>query len=373
MKPPDSQRLVETYHRMSDGELLQLAADAGSLTEAARASLEDELHARKLEPATQGEVETTPQPPPEAPTRVRSAAKRTAAITTAGIVLLVFSTLELLIQASTPIILWSRLPHQIWPLALKLMSLEFQMVLGLWGIATAIGILRLHPWARVSGALICSLGAYRGLAALVGGLVTWPALAERYGGAITLMGIGTVLIFVGLGCLGMLGMSVLNSESARLQFDGDLPMPVGARPLTVTCIGILLVAAWPLVLSLNLAHIRMALLSLPSIPFASFLSGRAMIVFKYGMAGVAVALGVGILRMRSWARIGVLGLCAAGVLSALSLQLRPNITAVGAILSGISVSRSGVAAISLVETAPFVFAGWLLMKRWATGGSVAQP
>lgn len=367
MKTPDSHSLAETYRRMGDGELLQLAADIESLTDAARAVLDEELHARKLEPAVQGEIETTSQPSlPEDLPPARSTAKRNAAITTTGIILLAFSTVELLILASTPIILWSRLRLNTWPLVLKLINFESQMILALWGITTAIGILRLRPWARVSGALICSLGAYGGLAALMGGLVTWPAVLQRYGRETTIMAIGTALIFVGIGCLGALGISVLNSENARQQFGGNTPIPSDARPLTVTCIGSWLVAAWPLTLALNLVNVHSPMLSLPSIPFASFLSGRAAIVFQYGMAAVAVALGVGILRARSWARIGFVGLSVAAFLNALSLLLKPDITAVGAILSGISVSRAGVAGFSLLEVAPYVFASWLLTKRSPT-------
>lgn len=364
MKTPDSHSLVETYRRMSDGELLHLAADIVSLTDAARAALDEELNARKLEPAVPGEIEATSQPSlPEDLAPARSTAQRNAAITTTGIILLAFSTVDLLILAWTPIILWSRLPHNTWPLVLKLKSFEFPAVLVLWGIATAIGILLLRPWARVSGALICSLGAYGGLAALMGGLVTWPTILQRYGRETTIMAIGTVLIFVGIGCLGALGISVLNSESARLQFGGDSPIPADERPLTMTCIGIVLVGAWPLTLLLNLLKVHLTLLTLPSIPFASFLSGRMALLFQYVMAGVAVALGVGILRMKSWARIGFLGLCVAAFLNALSLLLKPDITAVGAILRDFSVSRAGVAGFSLLEAGPFVFAAWLLMKR----------
>jgi len=376
MKARDSHRLEETYRRMSDGELLQLGADVESLTDAARAALDAELRARNLEPASRGEIETTVQPtPPEEPAPARSTGRGTAAMTAAGFILLVFSAALLFITVSTPILLWGRLPQNPWLLVHKLINSECQAVLACWGIVTAIGILRLRSWARVSGVLICSLLAYNGSGAAVGGLVTLPALAQTYGTPTTTMVIGTGLIFLGIGGLGALGASFLNSQSAQVQFGGDAPIPSDARPLAVTCIGIWLVAAWPLALALNLLNAHPPLLSLPSIPFASFLSGRTAVAFQYVIAGVAVALGVGILCTRSWARIGVLGLCAAAFLSALGVPLKPNITAAGAIVRGNSVTRPGVAVLSLWDASPFMFTAWLLMKRWRrpTPGGVARP
>jgi len=374
MKTPDSHGLEETYRRMSDGEVLQLAADVESLTDAARAALDAESRARNLEPALQGEMETTLQSsPPEEPAPAQSTGRRCAAMTAAGLILLVFSAALLFITVSTPILLRGRLPQYSWPLVRKLINFESQAVLALWGIATAIGILRLRSWARVSAVLICSLCAYGGFAIALGGLVTLRAVLQSYGTETTAISMGFELIYFGIGGLGLLGANFLNSESAQQQFGGTAPTASDARPLALTCIGIWLVAGWPLALALNLANVHPPLLLLPPIPFASFLSARTAIVFQYVIAGVAAALGVGILRMRSWARIGVLALGAAAFLNALTVPLMPNITAVGAIVRGISVSRPGIAITSLWDAAPFVFAAWLLMKRWRTRGSVALP
>lgn len=373
MKTPDSHCLEEMYRRMSDGELLDLAADIDSLTDAARTALDAELRARNLEPAFQGEIETEVQPtPPEEPAPAESTGGRTGAMTAAGVILLIFSVGLLFITVSTPILAWGRLPHVFWPLVRKLINSECHAVLACCGIATAIGILRLRSWARVSGVMICSLFAYVGSGNAVGGLVMLPAMLQTYGTQTTTILIGTGLTLLGIGGLGALGASFLSSQSAQVQFSGDAPIPSNAPPLAVTCIGIWLVAAWPLALALNLVNAHPPWLSMPPIPFASFLSGWTAVVFRYVVTGVALALGAGILRTRSWASIGVLGLCAAAILSALSAPLMPNVTAVGAVVRGMSVSRPAVAVMCLWDASPFVLAAWLLMKRWPRVGAIAE-
>ena len=203
MKTPDSQCLEETYRRMSDGELLDLAADIDSLTDAARTALDAELRARNLEPALQGEIETEVQlTPPEEPAPAESTGRRTGAMTAAGVILLIFSVGLLVILVSTLIVLRGRLPQYSWVQVRKLINYESQAVLALWGIATAIKILRLRSWARVSGALICSLCAYVGSGIAMGGLVTLPAMLQRYGTQTTIFSIGSELLYFGIGGLG---------------------------------------------------------------------------------------------------------------------------------------------------------------------------
>src|ERR1700757_2828589 len=50
--PDESTRLQGLYSNMTDGELQQIAADSASLTDVARAMLEDEMRRRTLSSAT---------------------------------------------------------------------------------------------------------------------------------------------------------------------------------------------------------------------------------------------------------------------------------------------------------------------------------
>jgi uncharacterized protein DUF2569 len=63
MQTPDIHQLAESYRRMSDGEILRLAADVDSLTDQARAALAAELRRRSLD------VPTAPAATPESPAK----------------------------------------------------------------------------------------------------------------------------------------------------------------------------------------------------------------------------------------------------------------------------------------------------------------
>jgi len=368
MKTPDSHALEDNFRRMSDGEVLQLAGDVESLTDDARTALGAELRARHLEQALKDDILTPPLRRPEETVPAQGGPKRSAAMTATGVILILFSASLLFVLISTLFVLARHgFPPQMWrsdPRRFRsLINFESQAILVGWGIATAIGILRLRSSARVSGLVICSLAAYVGCGVSLSGLVILPNALQRYGTQIAISSIGFTLLYLGIGGLAALGAIFLNSESAEQQFVRGTPIPSGSRSAAVTCISIWLVGAWPLVLALNLLNVHPSTLLLPSIPFATLFTGWEGTAFQYVVACLSLTLGVGLLRMKPWARTGALVLCAAAILSALSVPLKPNITAVGAVVKGMSVSRLAVAVLSVWDASPAVVAAWVLLQE----------
>lgn len=367
MRSRDSHALEETYRRMTDGELLQLAADVDSLTDAARTALEAELRIRNLAPAP--EANALAAALPEESTAIRTGPRRAAGVNVAGILLLVLSVGLLATLVSTLFVMPGVRFSQQW-LGLepsrfrKLINYESQIILAGWGIATGLGILWLRSWARISGVLICNLCAYAGFGAVVAGLGLLPAAVQQYRTDVVISSMGIVVIYFGAGGLGVVGTIFLSSESTRQEFLGPAQLATNSRSDAVTCIAIWLIVAWPVMLSLALVKLRLPLLLLPDIPFVWLLFGWKRAAYQCVAAGVAVVLGVGLLRVRPWARIGVLGLCVPVLLSALVFPLEPYATtAEGAVVKGMSFSRLGITALSLWDAAPALVAAWLLLRR----------
>jgi len=289
-------------------------------------------------------------------------------MTATGVLLLLLCASWVLVQVSTVLILARHgFPLRQWRFQPRRLGGEISgVVLAGWGIATAVGILRLRRWTRFSGLLVCSYCAYIGFGFSLSALAILPYTWQRYGTQITVTWIGTALLYFGLGGLGALGAVFLNSESAEREFRGARPVSESPRPAAVTCIGIWLIAAWPLVLALGLVDLHP--LVAPPVPFAWVLSGWKATAFQYVVACTGLALGVGLLRMRPRARTGVLGLCGAAVVSALTFPMRPSVTAVGAVVARMAISRPGVLLLSLWDASPAVVAAWLLLKRGARHG-----
>jgi hypothetical protein len=361
MKAPNTHDLEETYREMSDGELLQLASEVESLTGEARTALDAELLGRSLEPASQAETKAVPvsgQPEESGPRGSR--AKRSAAVTVAGVILLVLSagyisTLSLLYHLGYPPLRFA--PARFW------IAYGPDSAFALWGIATAVGILRLRWWARVSGLLVCAFWAYDGFRAAL----TFLFMPPHTGSVMeTRVAVALVAAFtLGIGGLGALGAAFLNSESAEREFH---PSVWGnSRSAAVTCIGIWLVAAWPLELVLYLVKAHPMFVAFPSVPFDWLALGWKRTAFHYEVALLSLTLGIGLLRMKSWAKVGVVVLCGAALLSALIFPLTAHVPGAEAAHVTVLGARhvpgvEAACARSLWEASGAIAAAWLLLK-----------
>jgi hypothetical protein len=359
MKALDSHDLKETYRQMSDGELLQLASEVESLTGEARTALDGELRARSLEPASQTETKAAPVcGGPEESAPAGSRAMRSAAATVAGIIL--FAISAGLISTLSPLHHWGYQPLRFAPTRFWI-AYGPDSAFALWGIATALGVLRLRWWARVSGLLVCAFWAYDGFRVALTFLSMPPhsgsVLQTRPGVALAA---ASTLLFFGIGGLGALGAIFLNSESAERVFRPSVS--ANSPSAAVTCIGIWLVAAWPLKLVLYLVKAGPMFVAFPSVPFDWLALGWKRTAFHYEVACLSLALGIGLLRMKSWARVGVIALSAAALLSALIFPLT-NVTGVEAVAGRFHIPGVAVFVPSLWEASGAIAAAaWLLLK-----------
>ncbi len=213
------------------------------------------------------------------------------------------------------------------------------LAIAIWGIVTGVGLLRLRRWAWFCILIISALL----IADAIPGLVDARKLIRATtgvptvgaGGLIAFEYIGLALITLVPLALGIWWLLLFSRRSVRAQFapgvtlttapefvapysrPAFLPPPrrtgfAATHPPSITVIAIFLLAgaaAFPLIF-LYPPNWRMTMM------FGVFLAGRNMILAAIPWFAANVALGVGLLRLKRWARIGTIVYCIVGILNA---------------------------------------------------------
>ena len=311
----------------------------------------------------------------------RGSMKRPTTLTIAAILLLLASAFLVLAFLGAPIVLY-RLQRPVNP------RLLFWAIpnLGIpaWWAATAVGLLRLRPWARVSLLVVASVAAYHYIGnALALLLCPGPATED----SIWLANLGLTLVLLGCGGVAALGLvqfsqgtmddvfrpdaEILQSEQAAT---GGLPnatatrsMLAAKRPLSTTTIAVWLLAMLPLGLYEILLRVHKILLPFPTRPIGAVLEGSVGVAYYVAFAVVGVALGFGLLRMKSWAHAGTIALSAFTIVSEIAVALWPDAypQASQVMNSAMSLraSRLSIGGWTLWSIVPPAAAMWLLITR----------
>ncbi|MGB6877576.1 MAG: hypothetical protein WBD87_16245 [Candidatus Acidiferrales bacterium] len=272
--------------------------------------------------------------------------KRSGGVTAAAVVLIVvsavvtfgafFATLAgVMLQAAGP-----KMPASVFARTLGASLAVF--VLAAWGIVTGVGLLRLRRWAWFCVLIISALL----LADAIPGLVHARKLIRATTGVPT-VGAGGLIAFEYIGlalttlvplALAIWWLALFTRRSVRAQLapgvtlDATPPVafqspsafatpaqPLASprmqlsyrRPVSVTVIAVFLLAGaafFPLIF-LYPRNWRMTMM------FGVFLTGRNMILVSIPWFAANVALGIGLLRLRPWARIGTVAYCIVSILN----------------------------------------------------------
>ncbi|HEV2314452.1 MAG TPA: hypothetical protein VGR94_04030 [Candidatus Acidoferrales bacterium] len=217
-------------------------------------------------------------------------------------------------------------------------------LIGIWGIVTGIGILRLRRWAwfctlvfavlLIAAAVPGILRAPHLIRATTGtptvgadGLITFEYVSLAFSSALPLaLGVWWILLFVLRSTRAQFAAS--GAREAQVAADSAVVYAAGVpfapppavsssrRPASITVIAIILLAgaaAFPL-LFLCPRNLRIAVL------FGVLLTGNKMIAALAVQCGAELVLGIGLLRLKPWAHIGTIAFCVVfivnGVLSA---------------------------------------------------------
>lgn len=189
------------------------------------------------------------------------------------------------------------------------------LVLAAWGVTTAIGLIRLRRWARVSILVFSVLMVLTfGSTAVVMAVVPLPSLPSLPSGLMTGVRIGIVCIYGILALIGGWWLYLFNRASVVAQF---APGPPPARPLSVSMI------AW-LLLCGGVFCFVYTWLPFPAILFGITITGWSAKAAYLVLSLLQLWLGVGLLRLRPLSRVVTIGFFVFGALNGLSFALLPG-------------------------------------------------
>ena len=255
------------------------------------------------------------------------------------------------------------------------------LALGAWAFATALGLLRRRAWARPSVIALCLVGVFGFLGgvatALFASIPNYPELPKWfplaiYGSFLGTGGVSAVLVAE----FSATRMDEVFQSSLAPRFGflhavvGDKPAPGpawSAIPLSISVIAMWLILVWPLGLYEHYFRVQgLASFLVPTDPPGIALYGSPKIFYLLAMAAVGIATGIGLLRMKEWARITALALCAYSVAGIVFFAIRPNAyEAMAEWMNALRVSISpGFFWLSLIwAMLPAACASYFLIKR----------
>jgi hypothetical protein len=391
IEPPGLRNLEQTYQRMSDGELLRLSDESNTLTEEARAILHAELGKRGLEAnPTHAEAEVSSPTGLSEYSRLAVAAVRSKAVRITAVSFFLIGGYWLakglaitfvsqwghwLPYPTERDLRWVGLASTVARLGGYFPSRGDCLAWGAWALITGLGMFRYWSWARVS-AILMGILAFR--ISCTDFLSSWV----RPGG-LMVQTLQLRIAFPGVqaGWLLVLGAGVLwwliwfCGKSVSLRFR---PLPFGptmscasARPVRISVAAGWLIAYWPAAFLLVRLHLGGSY-AFPNVPFGIFLNDSQMSAYGLAVTMLGVALGFGLLQMKSWARAGTVALSAFWILSDVAFAVHPNIPAAIPLIEPLSAVSPAILWISSMWDAALPSAAILtLVPRMP--GSRATP
>ena len=189
-----------------------------------------------------------------------------------------------------------------------------------WGIATAVGILRLCSWARWSILAFSAILVFSGASgAIILLSVPVPQIHGAPPGVARATLIGMAAFYAALALLGAFWLYFFNTSKVQAQFaSGGMTQPPGGRPFSITLI------AWYLLFGIA-GYGLCALLPYPVILFGWILSAWPGRLVYAGLGLTSCWLGWGLLRMRPLSRILSIAYLSLTMLNGLTISLALNL------------------------------------------------
>jgi hypothetical protein len=208
-------------------------------------------------------------------------------------------------------------------LALVIMASIF-CAFGVWGIASAVGLLLLRNWARLCFVIFGGFLAGVSFCAAAGFLlvVVIPSTASLPDNVSQSLFTG---VFVGgaavsLACLGIAiwWLVYFNRSTVKASFTGGAPPPPPSRfPVSVSII------SWLLIVASAIAAVEM-LVAFPVLLFGIVVRGWAASLLRALFAAAGLSAGIGMLKKRIEAHSLAVGYLGFGMLNGASLMLLPG-------------------------------------------------
>lgn len=251
--------------------------------------------------------------------------KRSAGVTAAAVVLFIgsgFLVLMGIVTVLTVIFLKTPPNPQITASQQEIQSVgmiigcAFYLILAAWGIVTGIGLFRLRKWARIS-VLVMGVVAVVSclLMAIMMTIIFKMMSAPQAPQALLAAKIAMFGIFGLPAAIALWWILLFTRKSIKQQFAGKLAEPAldtlgvppsGARPLSITIIAIFLMIGAPACIGSLLWGYSLAPQGFPVWFLGVRITGPGADFFYVITALIDLALGIGLWRIKPWARTGAI-------------------------------------------------------------------
>jgi hypothetical protein len=258
--------------------------------------------------------------------------ERSGGVTAAGVVLLIGSAILLLIALATAFAIpftASKAPAAQFPPGAFAAAIIFYLALAGWGVGTAVGLFRLRPWARISILSMSILALVIGFISAVSVLILLPHIPDQQD-ALTMAAVRGILVasFGFPMAIAAWWLVLFLRPGVRQQFSRAVGATVAAtpfvRPVSITVIAILLLLAVPGMLWVLDLTFPTRTTAIPTMVLGVLISGWGATAFNLAVLGANLALGLGLWRMKPWARTGAIAYFSFSILNLAAMALRPE-------------------------------------------------
>lgn len=270
-------------------------------------------------------------------------ANKSGAITAAAVIALLGSLLTLLFALfgllGLSAIQQSQAPPEMTPEQFRyagFVGVGFIALVGVWGLATSIGLFRYRNWARISTLIWSALAVvFGGLALLFVSAFKFPVAPDIPEGTEAAVRIVVAIFYLIPVALGIWWLVLFTRKPIVALFQGGPTASIATgtlldpsgfpaappklqRPVPV------LVVAWFLIVSAFFSALFLLIQRPPMVFFGRLYSGSVGTVFFVVAAVITLCGGLGLLRMRPWAFWLTVGWQAFGLLNGTVTLLNPN-------------------------------------------------
>lgn len=249
--------------------------------------------------------------------------KRSTGVTVSAILVFIGSGLTLIFGAFTVVALFFLPQQPSQPPFFRyilLFVVAMYLAFGIWGIASGVGLLRVRQWARISMLVFSGMLLVFTLPVLL--IVPFMPMPQPEGvpnNFVLMVKIGMSIFYGIIAAIGGGWLYFFNRRTVKDQFRSPeeslsyITHP-SRRPISISVIGWLLIIG-PCFL------VPMLLLRLPILFLGQLLDGWRAGLFALALCATQLAAGVGLLRLRPWARVLAIGTFLFGILNCLTMAL----------------------------------------------------
>jgi hypothetical protein len=236
------------------------------------------------------ETETPPQPP-----------TRSAAVTASAVIALLGSALSLSFAGLIVVALLTVQEEVANTRTIALLFAAIATGLGALGIATAIGIFRLRPWARISILIFAGIMAVMGfLTTAVMAVAPMPTAPNPTMSA-SAMRTFLVIVYIIPCVIGIWWLVLFNKRATKDAFaSGALPAGSSRVPPSILIIG-----WWTLIG--GIVSLIPAVIGMPALIAGAILKGWSARLVYLAFAAIGIYLGWGLLKLQERARVLAIG------------------------------------------------------------------